>query len=60
MTATAAGSAHEAFRSARDLLLGLREDYEEAYRRFRWPELGRFNWALDWFDVIAEGSDRPA
>ncbi|HEY8201950.1 MAG TPA: AMP-binding protein, partial [Actinomycetota bacterium] len=55
-----AGSAHDVFRSARDLLLELRDDYEEAYRRFRWPELDRFNWALDWFDVIARGNDRPA
>jgi acetyl-CoA synthetase len=48
------------FRAARDLLLDLREDYERAYRRFRWPELHRWNWALDWFDVVAAGNDRPA
>ena len=56
----AARSAHGAFLHARDLLLDLRSDYESAYRRFRWPELSGFNWALDWFDVIAEGNDRPA
>jgi acetyl-CoA synthetase len=48
------------FRAARDLLLDLREDYEGAYRRFRWPELHRWNWALDWFDAVAAGNDRPA
>ncbi len=42
-------------------LLAHREDYETAYRQFRWPQLGEFNWALDWFDVIAaESGDRPA
>ena len=50
-----------AFRTARDLLLGYRDDYESARREFAWPELGEFNWALDWFDVIAaEHPDRPA
>jgi acetyl-CoA synthetase len=49
-----------AFRAVRDLLLERREDYDAAYREFRWPELGEFNWALDWFDVVAAGNDRPA
>ena len=50
-----------AFRAARDLLLSYRADYESARREFAWPELGEFNWALDWFDVIAgEHPDRPA
>ncbi|MEA2533251.1 MAG: acetyl-CoA synthetase, partial [Actinomycetota bacterium] len=53
-------SPHDAFRRARDLLLELRTDYEAAYREFRWPALGRFNWALDWFDAVASGNDRPA
>lgn len=39
-----------AFKAARDFLLAHRNDYETAYRDFRWPELDRFNWALDWFD----------
>jgi acetyl-CoA synthetase len=43
----------DAFRQARDYLLAHREDYDTAYRDFAWPELGEFNWALDWFDVIA-------
>jgi acetyl-CoA synthetase len=42
-----------AFRAARDLLLRSREDYDAAIREFAWPELDQFNWALDWFDVVA-------
>jgi acetyl-CoA synthetase len=54
-------SATETFRSARDLLLRLRDDYDTAYREFAWPQLDEFNWALDWFDVIAaEHPDRVA
>src|SRR6266702_7872393 len=54
-------SSTDAFRAARDLLLGCREDYESARREFAWPELIEFNWALDWFDVIAaEHPDRAA
>ncbi len=50
-----------AFRSARDLLLETREDYQAARSAFRWPELKEFNWALDWFDVLArEHPERPA
>ena len=41
------------FRAARDLLLRYREDHGAAVREFSWPELEEFNWALDWFDVIA-------
>ena len=40
-------------REARDFLLAHREDYDTAYRDFRWPAVDRFNWALDWFDAIA-------
>jgi acetyl-CoA synthetase len=50
----------ERFRAARDLLLERREDYHGALRDFAWPELERFNWALDWFDVIARGNQRTA
>jgi acetyl-CoA synthetase len=49
-----------AFMAARDFLLATREDYERAYREFRWPALDRFNWALDYFDPMAEGNERPA
>ncbi|MBO0816280.1 MAG: AMP-binding protein, partial [Actinobacteria bacterium] len=41
------------FRAARDLLLRHREDYPAAMGEFSWPELTEFNWALDWFDVVA-------
>src|SRR5579864_3651503 len=43
------------FKDARDFLLAHAHDHESAYRDFRWPELDRFNWALDWFDHIASG-----
>jgi acetyl-CoA synthetase len=47
-----------AYRAARDLLLARRDDYQAACGEFRWPELDEFNWALDWFDVIA--AEHPA
>src|SRR5215217_3024190 len=54
------GTVSETFRAARDFLLQQRTDYAAAVRDFRWPEFDRFNWALDWFDVIARDNDRPA
>ncbi|MFF5256447.1 AMP-binding protein, partial [Streptomyces leeuwenhoekii] len=53
-------TATELFRRARDFLLEHREDYATAYEGFAWPRPERFNWALDWFDVIADGNDRTA
>ncbi|MGW4114664.1 AMP-binding protein [Actinosynnema sp. NPDC004786] len=54
-------TATEAYRAARDALLALRDDHARAVREFRWPDPGeRFNWAVDWFDAIARGNDRPA
>ncbi len=50
----------ENFRRARDFLLQNREDWEAASQGFRWPALDRFNWALDWFDVVADGNGRTA
>jgi acetyl-CoA synthetase len=50
----------ETFLAARDFLLQQRTDRETAYRQFRWPELDHFNWALDYFDPMAHGNDRPA
>jgi acetyl-CoA synthetase len=50
----------EEFLRARDFLLRHREDYDAAYRQFRWPQLGEFNWALDYFDVQARGNDQRA
>src|ERR1700754_602693 len=53
-------AATEEFRAARDFLLAHGEDYDRAVADFRWPELDEFNWALDWFDAIADGNDAPA
>jgi len=54
-------SSTSSFRAARDLLLRYRDDYDAALGSFEWPALDEFNWALDWFDVIAaEHPDRPA
>lgn len=49
------------YRAARDTLLRLRDDRAGAIEAFEWPDVGqRFNWAIDWFDAIARGNDRPA
>jgi len=53
-------SIHEEFRAARDLLLRYRSDQLTARRAFRWPRLTTFNWAIDWFDVMASSNDRIA
>jgi len=49
-----------AFLAARDFLIERRQDYDAAYRDFRWPSMDRFNWALDHFDAMARGNQRPA
>ncbi len=55
------GEATQRFRAARDFLLEHREDYAAAVAGFAWPQLPEFNWALDWFDVVAaEHPDRVA
>lgn len=49
------------YRAARDQLVESATDYDTAVRTFEWPRLtGAFNWAVDWFDVIARGNDRTA
>ncbi|WP_130177930.1 AMP-binding protein [Cryobacterium sp. SO1] len=49
------------FRRARDRLLELRSDHAGASAAFVWPDVGdSFNWATDWFDVIATGNDKTA
>ncbi|MBF4609591.1 AMP-binding protein [Curtobacterium sp. VKM Ac-1393] len=49
-----------AYRAARDQLLSA-ASADAARAEFRWPDLGdTFNWADDWFDVIAAGNDRIA
>jgi acetyl-CoA synthetase len=59
--ASADASGTVALRAARDLLLANRTDYAAAVAGFAWPALDEFNWALDWFDVVAaEHPDRLA
>ncbi|GGM05581.1 AMP-binding protein [Nakamurella endophytica] len=53
--------ATEQLRAARRFLVEHREDYAGARAGFRWPRPETFNWALEWFDVLAtEHPDRPA
>ena len=55
-------TATEVYRAARDQLLRpARRTRDRAVAEFRWPEFaGPFNWAVDWFDAVARGNDRPA
>jgi acetyl-CoA synthetase len=48
------------FIELRDRLLRDGISPEEANRTFRWPEVGHFNWARDYFDRIATGNEKPA
>jgi acetyl-CoA synthetase len=49
------------FRAARDQLLSLRDNHTSAVSEFVWPDVGEnFNWATDWFDVIATDNTRTA
>ncbi len=50
----------ETFLAARDFLQQNRADLNAARAGFRWPDLPYFNWALDYFDVIARANDRTA
>ncbi|SME99598.1 MULTISPECIES: AMP-binding protein [unclassified Pseudomonas] len=50
----------QSFLAARDFLLAHRTDYATAARDFRWPQLSEFNWALDYFDAMAEGNAADA
>ncbi len=51
----------EKYRGARDQLVRLIGDFQQAVDTFQWPQLtGTFNWAIDWFDVIARDNDRIA
>lgn len=53
-------SSHQIYRTARDHL-ARRQDYADAVATFEWPTFeGPFNWAHDWFDVIATDNDRTA
>ncbi|TFW13327.1 AMP-dependent synthetase [Massilia arenosa] len=59
-TSSVPSAATAAFLSARDFLQQHREDYATAYRDYQPPQLTTFNWALDFFDVQAQGNDAPA
>jgi len=47
------------FLAARDYLLNV-PNYQEAKAHFTWPETTNFNWALDYFDSLAEKRANPA
>jgi acetyl-CoA synthetase len=48
------------FIALRDGLLASREDWAGAQRDFHWPAFEEFNWARDYFDVIAAGNAAAA
>ncbi|MEM3503622.1 MAG: AMP-binding protein, partial [Nitrososphaeria archaeon] len=47
------------FIEARDTLLNAK-GYDEAKESFSWPHVEEFNWALDYFDKVAEEVSTPA
>jgi acetyl-CoA synthetase len=53
-------SATRKFIEVRDRLLRLRADLAAARDGFAWPVFDEFNWASDYFDVIAHDNDQPA
>lgn len=56
-----ATAATTAVREMRDFLFAHGEDYDGARAGFAWPQIDSFNFALEWFDVVAgENPDRPA
>jgi len=60
-TGRPATPATEAVRKVRDFLLEHGQDYTGAVAGFEWPELDEFNFATEWFDVVAgEHPDRAA
>ena len=42
------------------MLLRNGDDLERARAEFEWPALSEFNWAWDWFEVLAKGNDATA
>ena len=52
--------AYAQFRSARDLLLSARTDYDRAVREYEAPRPPDLNWALDWFDRVAADTSTAA
>jgi acetyl-CoA synthetase len=51
---------YQRFIEARDFLQQHRTDYDVAYRGYMAPALTTFNWALDYFDLQAQGNQTPA
>ncbi len=48
------------FRESRDFLINNSHDYEKAYSGFKRPQFDHFNWAIDWFDAIADSNENTA
>ncbi|MGZ0711101.1 AMP-binding protein (plasmid) [Coraliomargarita sp. W4R53] len=56
-----ATAATTAILAQRDALFASSHDYDTAVSEFSWPELTEFNFALEWFDVLAgQHPDRAA
>ncbi|MFF5624633.1 AMP-binding protein [Microbacterium sp. NPDC012755] len=56
-----ATAATNTIREMRDFLFANATDYDAARAGFSWPHPDEFNFALEWFDVVAgEDPDRPA
>lgn len=56
-----ATAATVAIREMREHLFAHATDYDGAVAGFRWPQLDEFNFALEWFDVVATAKpDRAA
>ncbi len=48
------------FIEIRNTLQAQRTDYDAAVSGFGWPDLTELNWAIDYFDRIADDNDNPA
>lgn len=60
MSRSATAATHT-IREMRDFLFANATDYAAARVGFAWPQVDEFNFALEWFDVVAaENPDRPA
>lgn len=46
------------FRTARDHLVSLQQDWERAREEFVWPRFDHFNFGFDWFDQVAASPER--
>jgi len=47
------------FLELRDFIFNAK-NYEEAVKGFHWPRLTKFNWAIDYFDKMAESNQKTA